>query len=413
MPVVPRFAAAPGSRAWIALLAALNAIVALGVDMSLPAQQVLVEHFAVPEPVVTLTISLFLIGFAVGQLGFGYISDARGRRSVLLVGLALFTASGVACALSPTVELLIVFRVLQGLSAAAAPVIVRAMIRDTQPAAGAARLLSGMLAALAIAPMIAPTIGGVLLELTGWRGIFATLAITGFVLFTLSALMLADTLPVEGRAAPSIRGMLGSYATFFRTTGTKLPMLVSCCSFAGQFAYIASSPFILMQGYGVSRRVFGYYFALTAIALMLGSLTGGRMLRAGRSPGGMIVVGTSLLLTGGILVVIGTRIEGLGILGFIVPMIVYFFGSGISGPSASALAMEPVPQIAGTASAIVGFLITSSGAVSGTLTTKIGGSSSTTFSLVVGVMGAIAWAIAVLAAVLRRRRIDQKQQLSR
>jgi DHA1 family bicyclomycin/chloramphenicol resistance-like MFS transporter len=391
----------PGSKAWIGILAALNAIVALGVDMSLPAQPTLVATFGTSKETAALTLSLFLGGFAIGQLLVGYVSDALGRRRVLLTGLAVFALAGTACALATSIEMLIVCRIVQGLAASAAPVIVRAMIRDTQPADSAARLLSAMLAILALAPMIAPTIGGVLLHIVGWYGIFAVLAGTGAILLVISWLYLDETLVTPQPA--NLAGMLSGFRTFFRTRGTKLPMLISCCSFAGQFAYIAASPYILMEGYGVSESHYGYYFALTALALMLGAFAGRAMLRAGRAPSGMIVVGTSLLLTGGVLVALSTHLADFGIAGFIVPMMIYFFGSGMSGPSASAIAMDPVPQIAGTASSVIGFCITSAGSISGWATTKIGGASPTTFSMVVGVMGAFAWVIALTVRSSKNR----------
>ena len=194
------------------------------------------------------------------------------------------------------------------------------------------------------------------------------------------------------------------YRRFFATPGVRLPMLLSCASFAGQFAYIAVSPFVLIDGYGVSTDAFGFYFAATAFALMLGSLFGARLLRAGRSPGAMLVIGTSLLLAGGILVVIGTHVERLGIAGFIVPMVIYFFGTGISGPSATALAMEPVPHIAGTASAAIGVLTMTAGALAGYETTELGGSSPTTFASITLSMGALAAIVAWIVALARRRR---------
>jgi len=161
---------------------------------------------------------------------------------------------------------------------------------------------------------------------------------------------------------------------------------------------------VLMHGYGVSTEAFGIYFGATAFALMLGSLTGSRMLRGGGSPNIMIVTGTTILLVGGVLVTIGTHVEQLGIAGFLAPMILYFFGVGISGPSATALALEPVAHIAGTASAAIGFLTMISGALSGYLTTRIGGTDPRIFALVVTVMGAIAWTVAIATALLRRRR---------
>jgi DHA1 family bicyclomycin/chloramphenicol resistance-like MFS transporter len=391
-----------GSARWIATLAAMTAVTALSIDMSLPAQPTLAATFDVSSPTAQLTLSVFLIGFACAQLITGYLSDAFGRRRVMLGGLALFTVSGVACAMSPTIELLIGFRALQGVGAAAAPVVARAMVRDTQPAAQAARLLSTMLAALAVAPMIAPVIGGALLSLVGWRAIFATLAGCGVVLFLLARWTLVETLPPERRLSASLAGLARGYLTFFRTPGTRLPMLIGCVSFAGQFGYIADSPFVLIEGYGVDASDYGFYFAMTAIALMRGSIAGGRMLRAGRSPGTMLVIGGTTLLLGGVLVVAGTHGD-LGIVGLIAPLVVFFFGIGITSPSATALALQPVPQIAGTASAAIGFFSVTAGVISGYETTKIGGSSPRAFSLVMLVTGALAAVLAIAGAIARRR----------
>lgn len=396
----PRFPSVVGSRRWIVTLAALTAVVALSIDMSLPAQPTLARWADVDDETAQLTLSLFLIGFAGAQLIVGYLSDAWGRRPVMIGGLVLFAAAGIACAASPNIELLLGLRVLQGVGAAAAPVVARAMVRDTQPAGTAARLLSAMLAALAVAPMVAPVIGGALLRVISWRAIFSALALVGVIMVGISHLTLVETLPPERRVVASLRGLFRSYGKFLSTPGTRLPMLVSCTSFAGQFAYIGDSPFVLMGGYGVSPDSFGFYFATTALALMLGSLTGGRMLRAGRPPRALIVIGTCLLLVGGVLVVIGTRLD-LGIVGFLIPMNIYFYGCGMTAPSAMAMAMEPVPEIAGTASAAIGCSVMISGAVAGYATTRIGGSSPATFSLVVVVMAGLAFVIATVAA--RRR----------
>ncbi len=400
----PRAPMTIGSTRWIITLAAMTTVIALSIDMSLPAQPKLAEVFDVDAATAGLTLSLFMIGFAIAQLLVGYLSDAWGRRRVLLAGLLLFSIAAIACAFAPTIEVLLVCRVLQGIGGSAAPVVARAMVRDTQPAQQAARLLSTMLATLAIAPMIAPSIGGVLLALLGWRSIFATLALCGFVLMFIAHRRLSETLPVERRLVASPMGLVRGFRTFFAARGTKLPILISCASFAGQFAYIAVSPFVYMEGYGVSSEAFGVYFGLTAVALMLGSILGGRMLRAGRSPGAMTVIGTGILVLGGIAVTIGTRVESMGIAGFLVPLIIYFFGVGIAQPSATALALEPVPHIAGTASAAIGFLTMTSGATAGYLTMKIGGSDPHAFAQVVAVMAVISAVIAIAAAWARRRR---------
>ncbi|MBL0214992.1 MAG: multidrug effflux MFS transporter [Myxococcales bacterium] len=408
----PRSPMPIGSTRWVVTLAAMTAVIALSIDMSLPAQPTLAATFEVEDATAGLTLSVFMIGFALAQLVVGYLSDAWGRRRVLLGGLAMFSLAAIACALSPSIEVLLICRALQGIGGSVAPVVARAMVRDTQPAQQAARLLSTMLATLAIAPMIAPSIGGVLLATLGWRSIFATLALCGAVLMVIAYRTLSETLPVERRLVASPLGLIRGFRTFFTTPGTRLPILISCASFAGQFAYIADSPFVYMEGFHTSSETFGILFGLTALALMIGALLGGSMLNAGRSPGAMIVIGTAILVFGGIAVTIGTRVPGFGIAGFLVPMIIYFFGVGIASPSATALALEPVPHIAGTASSAIGFLTMTSGALAGYGTTKLGGSDPQAFALVVAVMAVVSASIALLTVALRRRR-RQKQQESR
>jgi len=397
----PPYPAVIGSRSWTVILAALTALLALSIDIGLPAQPAIAHAFDTTSENSQLTLSVFMFSYACAQLIAGYLSDALGRRRVLVGGLVLFTLAGVACTLAPTIGTLIVFRGLQGICAAAGPTIARAMVRDTQPAAQAARMLSLMLAAIAIAPMIAPVIGGGLLDLFGWRSPFAALAIAGAALLAVAYAALGETLPPERRQPPSLPGLVRGYLTFFRTRGTRLPILIAAATFAGQFAYISDSPFVLIEGYGVPAEHFGFYFASTALALMLGSLGGGRLLRAGRSPGAMVVIGSALLLAGGALTAIGTRIPAIGIYGFLPPMLVYFFGIGLTNPSATALAMEPVPQLAGTASAALGFVSYSAGAIAGYATTKLGGSSPRLFGSVVLGTGTAALALALLAAALR------------
>jgi DHA1 family bicyclomycin/chloramphenicol resistance-like MFS transporter len=260
-----------------------------------------------------------------------------------------------------------------------------------------------MLAALAIAPMIAPSIGSVLLAWFGWRAIFATLALWGLVLFVIAHRTLSETHPLERRLVATPMGLVRGFRTFFTTPGTRLPMLIGVTSFAGQFAYIADSPFVYMQGFHVSDTTFSILFGLTALALMIGSILGGSMLRAGRSPGTMVVIGTGMLVVGGIAVTVGTRGD-FGIAGFLVPMIIYFLGVGLAQPSAVALALEPVPHIAGTASAAIGFLTMIAGAIAGYGTTKLGGSDPHAFAKVVAVMAVVAAGLAGITAWSRHRR---------
>jgi DHA1 family bicyclomycin/chloramphenicol resistance-like MFS transporter len=397
-PAPPPRADRIGSTGWVITLGAATAITAMSTDMSLPAQPTLARAFAVSADAAQLTLSLFLIAFAVTQIFVGYLSDVLGRRPVMIGGLAVYVAASVGCAVSPSFGVLVACRVLQGMGAASGPVIARAMVRDTQHSNDVARVMSSMLATLQIAPMIAPAIGGALLGALGWRAIFVALAGFGIAILVVGYRGLPETLPVARRAGVSPRGLMGNLHRFFATPGTRLPLLIGCASFAGQFAYIAASPFVLMTGYGVSKAAYSGYFAATAFAVMVGSLVGARRLRAGRTPVQMIVQGTGLLMAGGCLVLIGTRIAGLGIAGFVIPMLIYFFGVGVASPCAGALALMPVREIAGTASAAIGVSVMSAGAVSSYVTIKLGGSSPAVFGVVVGAMGTIAailaWRIA-------------------
>ena len=384
-----------GSRRWIASLAAMTAIVAMSIDTSLPAQPELARVYDVAPDTAALTLSLFIAGFAGAQLVTGYLSDALGRRRVLVVGLGLFSAAGAACALAPSMGALIAFRVLAGVAAAAPPVVARAMVRDTQPAAAAARLLSAMLAVMAVAPMVAPLIGGAVLELAGWRAVFGVLATLGAVLFVLAQLTLAETLEAHQRRTPSLRGLFAAYGTFLSTPGIRFPVLIGCASFAGQFAWIADSPFVFKTHYGVSSFAFALYFGGTALALIASSITGGRLLARGRSPRRMVLAGTVFLAAGGLGAAAMTQLTDLGIAGFMPPLVLYFIGIGLASPSAMAMAMEPVPEIAGTASSVVGFASMAAGSLSGYLTTKLGGDSPRGFTTVLAAMGVLALVLAL------------------
>ncbi|MFO0576555.1 MAG: multidrug effflux MFS transporter [Polyangia bacterium] len=393
---------APPLRRWIFLLAALTATTALSIDMSLPAQPLIAREFGVSADIAQLTLSVFLLGFAAGQLVVGYLSDALGRRRVLLGGMALFTLAGLLCALSPTMGTLLAARLLQGAGAASGPVLARAMVRDTQPLSSAARILATMMTALAVAPMIAPSIGGVMLHALGWHSIFFAHAAFGLGLGALVWVVLKETLPPERRTRFAPRTILASLRQFFGTPGTRVPTVLIGLSFGGQFAFISDSPFVLIEHYHVAAARYGLYFGATAIALMLGAASGSRLLRV-RPPSQIVLLGTSLLGAGGLLTALSVRSERFGPLGLVVPMLVYFLGVGLTGPPSTAIAMEPVPRIAGTASAFIGGLQMLSGALSGWLVTRIGGSDPRVLSRAVAVLGTSAAVLAFTARPGRSR----------
>lgn len=385
-------AAREGSPRWVVTLSILLGTTALSIDMSLPAQPAMARDLGVTSDVAQLTLSLFLAGYALGQIALGYASDALGRRRVLLAGLGLYTVAGVACAASQGIVPLLLARLAQGAGGAAAPVVTRAMVRDTQPAASAARIMSTMMAVLAVAPMIAPLLGGALLGWRGWHAIFAAHAAIGVAFTTLAAVSLRETLPAARRAKLEPRAIAAGFARFFRARGTILPTLLVCVSFTGQFAYIADSPFVLIEGYGIPPSRYGFYFAWAALALMAGSMLGRWLLRR-LPPSTLLVVGGTTLGAGGLLVAASVHLGSFGAVGLVAPMVVYFVGIGLTGPSATAIAMDPVPEIAGTASSVIGCLQMLSGALSGFVATRLGGSDPRVLANIEAAVGLVAVAL--------------------
>ncbi|WP_394840858.1 multidrug effflux MFS transporter [Pendulispora brunnea] len=372
-------------------MSALIAITALAIDMSLPAQPTLVREFRTISDHAQLTLSVFLMGYAMGQPIAGYLADARGRRGVLLTGLVVFSLAGFACAASTSLRLLIAWRFVQGLGAASGTVVAQAMVRDTHTEAGAARVFARMIAILALAPTLAPLVGGQLLAYAGWRAIFVTLGLCGAVLAALSALTLNETL--EARHPPSLGGMATGMLQFVRTPATRLPACIVALSFACQFAFISASPFVLLEGYRVHPSHFAIYFGATAVALMLGSAWGARLLGKGLAPRHVVAFGAYALLGGGLLALALVHAPATGALGLVLPMLACFFGLGLMSPSATAMAMAPVPAIAGTASAILGLLEMSAGSLSGYLNAKIGGADARILALQIACLAVACTAI--------------------
>jgi DHA1 family bicyclomycin/chloramphenicol resistance-like MFS transporter len=378
-------------------LAAVTAVTALSIDMSLPAQPAIARDFGVRSDIAQLTLSLFLVGFASTQIVFGSLSDAFGRLRVLLAGFALFTVAGAACALSPAIEVLLVARFLQGVGASAGPVIARAMVRDTQATSAAARTLSTIVSVLAIAPMIAPLIGAALLDWFGWPAIFAAHGCLGIALSLLAAFTLSETLPPEKRYSLSFDALRRGFARYFGTRATLVPTALICLGFVGQFSFISNSPFVLIEGYGVTPEHFSLYFGATALALMVGSIIGRRLLQH-HAPVRVLAIGALGLCAGGVLILAGVRAPGLGAAGIVAPMIVYCAGVGMAFPSSIALALEPVAEIAGLASAIIGSLQMFSGALAGYIVTRIGGRDPHTLAEVVACAGVLAALLAFYEA---------------
>jgi DHA1 family bicyclomycin/chloramphenicol resistance-like MFS transporter len=392
----------PRSRLFILLLGSLTAMTALSIDMSLPALPLLAQTLHIPADRAQLTLSLFLLGFALGQLVVGPASDRLGRKPVLLYGLLGFTLASVGCARSQGIEALILCRFLQGATACVGPVLGRAMVRDHFSAERAAALLSSLMVVLAVAPLVAPMIGGQLLEHASWHAIFWALALAGLVLFGLTAVFLGESLPPKDRLARGPAEIAQSFAVFLRNRESLAHALIIFFVFGAQFAYISGSPFVVIEVFHVAPRRYGLFFGATAVCLILGASANGRLLRT-HTPARLLRIGLFITAFAGVALALAA-LAGAGLYALFAPLMLFFFGLGLVTPNATAAALQPMGRMAGVASALLGVFQMAGGALSGWAVSALYNHSARPMAFAVGVLGAAA--LLVHTVLLRSPRVD-------
>ena len=354
----------PESRALVYLLGAMTALTALAIDMSLPALPTLGREFAAAPDRVQLTLSLFIGGYALGQLFIGPLSDRFGRRPILLLGLFFYMAAAAACALSVSISMLIAARLVMGFAGCVGPVLARAVVRDHFAGKTAAQMFSSLTAVFGLAPLVAPTIGGWLLVHFGWQAIFIFLFAFAAALCLAVWAGLAESLKIPDADALTPSRLISNYGAFLGNRICLGYSLVSGLCWAGIFAFLSGSPFVFIELYGVSADRYGFYFALSAVGLVLGALSNKWLLRRFGS-GHVLRAGLAILLAGGV-VILGACLTRLaGPLGIMAGVMVYIFGLAIVMPNAMAAAMEPVAQMAGSGAALIGVVQMLCGSVAG------------------------------------------------
>ncbi len=354
----------PGSIALTVLLALLTAIGPLSTDMYLPSLPRIVDDFGSSIARVQLTLSVFLVGFAAGMLVYGPLADRYGRRPVLFAGLAILMLGTLACALAPTVETLILGRFVQALGGAGPVILARSIVRDLYDGSRAGQELARMGAIMGVVPAIAPTIGGLLDGIGGWRSSFVfTLAFAALL-----AVVAVTRLPETRAGDPSVRlspaGIASDFATILRSGAFRANVAILCSVYGGLFAYISGSSFVLQDHYGLGPLGFGLAFGAGALAFTAGSLAGQRIvMRLGMSR--VMGLGTAINALGGVLMLLAALAGPGHPTEIFVPMMIYLAGLGLALPQATAAAIMPFPQRAGSASSLLGFLQMVAGAVTG------------------------------------------------
>jgi DHA1 family bicyclomycin/chloramphenicol resistance-like MFS transporter len=348
------------------ILGALTAFGPLSIDMYLPGLPEIAREFRSDAAAAQLTLSLFFIGMAAGQLLYGPLSDRVGRRAPLLFGCALFTLAGWACALAGSIEQLIALRLVQAIGGCAGIVIARSVVRDLYDARGSAQIFSLLMLVMGLAPITAPLIGGQLLLLFSWRAIFALLGGFGLLCLALVAFGLPETLPAERRSRAGPAAVLAIYGRLALDRTFLGYALASGLPMAAMFAYISGSPFVFIELYGVQPEHYGLLFGLNALGLIGASQLNRRLLA--RFAGERILAAAlAAHMAAGLLVALAALSGWGGLPGLLAPLFVCIASLGLIQPNATAAALAPHGQAAGSASALLGALQFGVGAAAGAL----------------------------------------------
>lgn len=343
----------PDTLAMTAVLAMLTALGPLSTDFYLPSLPDIVRAMETDVSGAQATLSAFLFGFAAGQVVWGPLSDRLGRRPVLLIGLGLFIVMTLACAFAPSIEALIGARFAQALGASGPIVLGRAMVRDLYDGPRAGRELARMGMIMGIVPAIAPVIGGVLQTAFGWRSTFLASLLFALALLAIVVTILPETLRQRAPDRLSVLAIIRGYRLLLQNRPYRVYVALTSIAFAGLFAFISGSSFVLMGVYGLSAPAYGLSFGFAVLGFILGTIIAQRLVGR-RGLDGVIAIGVTCLAAGGLamLVCVGAGFGGpLGVIG---PMALYTCGIGLVMPQAQAAAMMPFPDRAGAASSLTG-----------------------------------------------------------
>ena len=345
--------AASGGFVIILVLGILTAIGPMSIDMYLPGLPAIGRDLGATPGDVQLTLSLFFIGFAVGQLAYGPLSDRYGRRSMLIGGLILYVATSIWCALALTIDELIAARFLHALGGGAGAVIARATVRDLYDTDRGAQVLSLMLLIMALAPLLAPLSGGYILKLFDWRAIFWVLTGFGVLAIAAAVFFLPESNPKEKRQGKRLSELFTGYFHVLRDPAVVGCTLTGGFTFAALFAYLTGSPFVYIEVFGVAAEHYGLIFAINVVGLMIFSFLNSRLvIRLGAAR--MLTTGIFMIAAAGVVLVALAAFQIGGLIGIVAPLFFVIAPLALIGANCPSLATRNQAKRAGTVSALFG-----------------------------------------------------------
>ncbi|MFE2183125.1 multidrug effflux MFS transporter [Streptomyces sp. NPDC059455] len=368
----------------ILVLGGVTALPSLSMDMYLPALPDVAHSLGASAAAVALTLTASLVGQAVGQLVFGPMSDRWGRRRVMVSGMVGYVLATALCALASNVGLLIVFRLLQGGVGAAPVVVAFAVVRDLYAGAAMARFSSSLMLVSGLAPIIAPLIGGQLLRVTDWRGVFGGLTAFGVLLVLALCRYLPETLPPERRLPAGVGAALRTMHGLLADRVFTGYILTAGLTFAVLFAYVSASPFIVQNVYGASPQTYSLLFGVNSVGLLITGQVNGKLLVARFALDQVLAAGITVLMIASLaLLVLTTGVLGtVGLLPVAIALFALISAIGVILPNASAQALTRTSDAAGSASALFGTSTLASAAVASPLVGLTGEHTATPMAVV-------------------------------
>ncbi|MGQ9425924.1 Bcr/CflA family multidrug efflux MFS transporter [Gilvimarinus sp. F26214L] len=352
------------TRLLILLLGALIGLSPLAIDMYLPSMPSIARELSASPEAVQWTVSIYLIFFALPQLFFGPLSDAMGRRFAIFCGLAFFLGGSILSAVAPNIEVLLVARALQGTGSAAISVTVPALVKDRFSGAEYTRTVGFIMMVMSVAPLVAPIVGGLIFSLGGWRSIFLVLVAITLLLSVLFARAVTESLPGNKRNEMRFGPLLSNYRILF--TDRHALGLGICVGFmvAGMMAYIAGSPFVFIEVYGVPPEYYGFLFGLNVFGMMLLTYSNNRLIH--------FFTNHTLLRASVVLVALATlylfaitRMEAPPLWMVVLGSVLYVANLGMLSANIQVLLLNRFSHIAGATSAMLGSLRFGVGAFGG------------------------------------------------
>jgi DHA1 family bicyclomycin/chloramphenicol resistance-like MFS transporter len=379
----------PDTFAMTAVLALLTALGPLSTDMYLPSLPAIAHGLGASTAGTQMTLSAFLLGFAVGQFVYGPVSDRIGRKPVLLFGLGLFVVASAACALAPSIETLIGGRFVQALGASGPIVLGRAIVRDLYEGPRAGRELSRMGTIMGLVPAVAPVFGGLLQEGFGWRANFVAPILFGLVMMAVVSTQLPETIQTKSPERISFMAILRGFGTLLAHPAYRVYVSLSALTYGGLFAFISGSSFVLQGVYGLTELAYAFSFAFVVIGFIAGTALAQRVVGR-RGLDGTILLGVAALAAGGATMLVLVLAGVPSSLAVTLPMALYGVGVGLTMPQSMASAMMPFPDRAGAASSLLGICQMTFAAILGIGLGQALGASALPLPAIIAVVGGLA-----------------------